>query len=86
MTTPEEFERRLRQAEEKADKAAEVAMMAITVQRNLHSALEKSHEQMGEMLAASRAMARLTEALAQHVLGGLPSLPRTSTPRPVVTP
>lgn len=83
MTTPEEFERRLRSAEEKADKAAEVALEAISVQRSLQTALERGHDQMGEMLAASRAMVRLTESLAQHVLG---RLPRTSTPRPVVTP
>lgn len=77
----DELEARVRAAETKADKAVEVAMTAIAVQRNLQTALEKGHEQMGEMLAASRQMARLAESMAQHALGGLP---RTRTPTPTL--
>lgn len=78
--TIDELEARLRATEDKADRAAEIAMTAVAVHRNLFVALEKGHEQMAEMLIASRQLSRLAESLAQSVLGGLP---RTKTPMPV---
>lgn len=64
----EEIERRLRAAEEKADRAAEVALAAIASQKSLHEALEKSHQQMGEMLSAYKHISRLAETLATSIL------------------
>lgn len=84
MTTVDQLEARLAAAEAKADRAAEVALAAVATHRSLQIALEKGHEQMGEMLAATRQMAALTESLARHVLGGNAPLPRTKTPSPVL--
>jgi len=64
----EEIERRIKSAENKADHAAEIAMAAIEAQRSLHSALESAHQQMGEMLAASKHISKLAESLARFVL------------------
>lgn len=55
-------------AEARADQAASVAMGAVESQKHIHAALEASHAQMGEMLAAQRKMVNLVEMLAKSVL------------------
>ena len=64
----EDLELRVKAAEEKADHAAEVAMASIASMRSLHDALERSHQQMGDMLIASKQISKLAEHLAGFVL------------------
>jgi hypothetical protein len=61
-------EQRAAKAETKADKAAEVAVSSLETQKHLVNALEKSHAQMSEMLAAVKQMSGLASSLAHHVL------------------
>ena len=56
------------QAVVRADRAAEIALTAVETQKHFQAALEGSHTQMGEMLAATRKMTGLVETLARAAL------------------
>jgi hypothetical protein len=64
-----DLERRVADAERKAERAVITALGAVETIKHMQRAAEHAHAQQAEQLAAMRKMLGIVEALSSHVLG-----------------